>query len=280
MEDRYVQVNGYNIRYWMKGEGPPVVLIHGIGGSADYWGYNIGPLSQKQRIYALDLLGFGRSEKPAISYTLPFMAEFIAHFMDTLDLERASFVGWSLGGIISMEFALDFPDRLNKLVLVGPAGLGRELNLFLRLMTIPILGEVIYGPTRWGTRNTLRLLFYDPKFVTEELVELAFELAKLPGARRTFLTVLRYGVDLGGLKKELLEPLLKRIPRIKAPTLIIWGKEDRIIPVAHAQVGKDLIRGSKLHIFERCGHAPHIERAEEFNALVSSFLSPSSATTL
>ncbi len=272
MEDRYVEVGGANIRYWAMGSGPPLLLIHGLGASVEYWQQNIEPLSQHCRVYAMDLLGFGRSDKPRIEYSLHYAAQFIADFMDAQGIERASLVGNSMGGLISLQFAIEFPERLDKLVLVDNAGFGRELIWIFRLMTLPVLGEALYGPNERGMRTLQRMLFYDKRFVTDEWVEQNLEMARLPGARDFFLSVLRYGVNLRGLRPEILEPLLAQIPGIEAPTLIVWGAQDRFIPVAHGHIGHRMIAGSRLHIFDRCGHVPQIERAEGFNRLVADFL--------
>jgi len=272
MEDRYIKVGDANIRYWAMGSGSPLLLIHGLGASVEYWQQNIEPLSQHCRVYAMDLLGFGRSDKPRIEYSLHYAAQFIADFMDAQGIERASLVGNSMGGLISLQFAIEFPERLDKLVLVDNAGFGRELIWIFRLMTLPVLGEVLYGPNERGMRTLQRMLFYDKRFVTDEWVEQNLEMARLPGARDFFLSVLRYGVNLRGLRPEILEPLLAQIPGIEAPTLIMWGAQDRFIPVAHAHIGHKMIAGSRLHIFDRCGHVPQIERAEEFNRLVVDFL--------
>jgi len=274
MDDRYVKVGDAKVRYWAMGGGPPLLLIHGLGASVEHWQRNMEPLSQHCRVYAMDLLGFGRSDKLRIEISLPYAARFIADFMDAQGIERASLVGNSMGGLIALRFAIEFPERLDKLVLVDNAGFGRELNLMLRLMSLPLVGELVCWclSSKWGMDMMLRMLLYDPRSVTDEWVRKMAELARLPGARDSFLSVLRYGVDLRGLRREILGPLLAQVPRIKAPTLIVWGAQDRFIPVAHAHIGQGMIAGSRLHIFDRCGHVPQIERAEEFNRLVVDFL--------
>lgn len=272
MENRYVKVGDVDIRYWTMGSGPPVILIHGIGASVEYWQYNIRPLSQHYRIYIMDLVGFGHSEKPKIEYSPVYFSNFVADFMDSQGTKRASLVGNSLGGFVCLQFAIDFPERVDKMVLVDTAGLGPELIWILRLMTLPVLGEILYGPNKTTTRLFHRKLFYDKRFVTDEWVEQNLEMARLPGARNSFLSLLRYGVNFRGLRPETLKPSLEHIPEIMVPTLIVWGAQDKVIPLPHAHIGHKMMANSQLHIFNQCGHVPQIEKAEEFNRLVTDFL--------
>jgi len=273
-EDRYVEVGKINTRYWVLGQGSPLLLIHGLGASCEYWRYNVGALSQGCRVYAFDLPGFGRSDKGIDDYSLHFAGEFVAAFLDALRVDRASLVGNSLGGAVSLQFAVQYPHRLEKLVLASSGGLGRQLHLSFRLLKIPILGELTAWSwrTRPGMRLTLRSIVYDPQVVRGEFVDQMVELARLPGAKEMLLSVARIGIDLRGQNMELQEPLLRRVPEIEAPTLIIWGAQDPIIPVAHAHIAHQMIENSQLHILDRCGHVPQIEKPEEFNQLVLDFL--------
>jgi len=273
-EDRYVKVGKINTRYWALGQGSPLLLIHALGASCDYWRYNVRALSQGNRVYAFDLPGSGRSDKGMEDLSLPLAGEFVAAFLDALGVGWASLAGNSLGGAVSLQFAVQYPHRLEKLVLVSSGGLGRELGLRLRLFTIPILGELIAWSwrTRPGMRRSLRTIVYDPQVMTDEFVDQMAELARLPGAKEMLLSVARMGIDLRGQNMKLLDPLLRRVPEIEAPTLIIWGVQDPIIPVTHAHLAHQMIRNSQLHILDRCGHVPQIEKPEEFNRLVLEFL--------
>lgn len=276
-EDRYVKIGEVNTRYWALGQGSLLLLIHGLGASCDYWRYNVAPLSHHHRVYAFDLPGFGRSDKRIDDYSLHFAGEFMAAFLDSQGVERASLVGNSLGGAVSLQFAVQYPHRLEKLILVSSAGLGRELHPSFRLLTVPLWGELmawVWG-SGVGTRLTLRSIVYDAQVIKDEFVNEMVELARLPEAKETLLTVARTGVDLMGQNMRLLEPLLCRLPEIEVPTLIIWGAQDPIIPVAHAHIAHQMIRNSQLHIFDRCGHLPQIEKPEEFNQVVLNFLESS-----
>ncbi len=273
-EDRYTKVGGLNIRYWVLGKGEPLLLVHGLAASCDYWRYNVAPLSLYHCVYALDLPGFGRSEKRIKEYSLSYSADFLAAFLDAQGVERASVAGNSLGGAIALQFAVQYPRRLEKLVLVSSGGLGRELHLSFRLLKIPLLGE--FMAWAWGTRPgmslTLRSIVHEPQVMRDEFVDQMVELARLPEAKEMLLSVARMGIGLRGQNMKLLEPLLRRIPEIEAPTLIIWGAQDPIIPVAHAHIAHQMIRNSQLHILDRCGHLPQVEKPEEFCELVLEFL--------
>ena len=273
-EDRYVKVGKINTRYWVLGQGSPLVLIHGLGASCEYWRYNVRALSQGYQVYAFDLPGFGRSDKRIEDLSLPFAGEFVAAFLDAQGVERASLVGNSLGGAVSLQFAVQYPHRLEKLVLVTSGGLGRELPLSFRLLKIPLWGE--FMAWAWGTRPGMRVaqrsIVYEPQVMRDAFVDHVAELARLPGAKEMLLSVARIGIDLRGQNMKLLDPLLRRVPEIEAPTLIIWGVQDPVIPVAHAHLAHQMIRNSQLHILDRCGHVPQIEKPEEFNQLVLDFL--------
>ena len=147
VQDQYVQVGQYNTRFQTQGNGGSnVILIHGLGGYLEHWQQNIESLADRHRVYALDLVGFGRSDKPEADYCLPFFARFVRDFMDCQGIERATLVGNSLGGSIALQFAIDFPSRVEKLVLVDSAGLGKDVTIFLRLVTLPLLGERLTRP--------------------------------------------------------------------------------------------------------------------------------------
>ena len=272
-QDQYIKVGDINTRFWTSGsEGPAVILIHGIGDAVETWESNINVLGEHHRVYALDLVGFGRSDKPPIQPSLSFGAQFVSDFMETQHIERASVIGNSMGGGISLQFAIQFPDKLEKLVVESGAALGKGVATFFRLFSIPIVGELVSRPSRWGTAWLLKQVAYDPALITDELVELYYHLASLPHAQKSFLTTLRVGVNVFGQRPRFVRPIVDNLSNINCPTLIIWGQQDRIIPVAHAQVAKNGIPNAELHILDPCGHEPHFERPDDFNKLVLEFL--------
>ncbi len=143
-EDRYIKVGTVNTRYWMAGEGPPVILLHGVTNSVEDWLLNFHMLAENYRVYAVDFMGHGKTDKPlSASYHVKDLARFIAAFMDALQVEKAHLIGHSLGGMISFYLAMDFSAYVEKLVVVSSAGLSKWLPMFMRLITMPLVGELL-----------------------------------------------------------------------------------------------------------------------------------------
>lgn len=274
-EDKYVTVGKIKTRYWSHGnKGNKVLLIHGIGGSVETdWTYNFKALAARNQIYGLDLVGFGLTDKPKFSYSLEGAAKFIEGFMEALEMDRASLVGVSLGGGIAMQCAIQLPDRVDKLVLVDCVGLGREIHSVFKVLSIPLLGELLLQPSLKSSERTWKTIVYDTSIVTDETITRDYELSKLPGFKKAFLKTVRSGCGVRGLHSRIYNTLLHGLSSRKGPTLIVWGKQDPILPVAHAYVARDKIPFSQLHIFDNCGHYPQYEHPKEFNEIVNDFLS-------
>jgi 4,5:9,10-diseco-3-hydroxy-5,9,17-trioxoandrosta-1(10),2-diene-4-oate hydrolase len=278
-DDKYVDVGEVRTRYWTLGnEGPPLVLIHGIGASMESWAANIRPLAKTHRVYALDLVGFGSSGKPTAPYTLSFLAQFVADFMRGQDIAQASIIGHSLGGGVALKLAIEHAEKVDRLVLVGSAGLGREGHIFFRLGSLPLVGEYLTRPSRERTAQFLEEMVYDPGMVTEELVDLHYDLMSRPGAQEAYLSTVRSIATVFGTRRAVLRSIVDNLDRITAPTLVVWGEQDEILPVAHAHVAAEAIPNARLHIFQECGHFVQMEKVEAFNALVSQFLNTGSST--
>jgi len=275
-DDRYATIDGIKARFWAVGEGDetPIILIHGLGGSVESWIRNVRALGEHHPVYALDLPGFGRSDKPsAAPYTFSYFASFVRDFIVHHGFDRANLVGLSMGGGTSLQFAIDYPDRLDKLVLVDAAGLADdEPHRFFRLAALPLIGEWLMRPSREGAAESWRICLYDTNLITEELVDRAYELSSLPGAKRSFLATTRALIGPFGRRERVLRPIQENLDAIQAPTLVVWGREDEVLSVSGAYVAQDQIPDAKLHIFERCGHVPQFECAEGFNDLVLGFL--------
>lgn len=276
VQDQYMQVGRIRTRFWTVGdEGTIVVLIHGIGSSMEYWIHNIHTLAKHHRVYAMDLVGNGRSDKPAAPYSFPYFAQFVNDFLQAQNIDRVSLIGNSMGGGVALQFTLQFPDKVEKLVLVDSAGLGREVSLFFRLPTLPLVGKWLTRPRREGTAQLMREAFYDPALITDELVDFNYQMSTLPGAQGAILSTLRRNITLRGVQDHIWRAIVDNLHNITAPTLVIWGQQDRILPVAHAQVARDRIANVQLHLIDHCGHMPQMERPEEFNAVVLEFLASS-----
>ncbi len=274
MEDRYVTVQGYKTRYWAEGSGEPLILVHGLGSSAESWLFNVEELAKRYRVLVPDIVGFGKTDKPTDDNELSLQrsSRFVAGFLESQGVSKAHVVGNSMGGIVSLQFAVDYPQMVNKLVLVDPAGFGRDVHVSFRLQSLPVLGEILAEPSRRGTRMSLEVASHQRQFITDELVERFYELGCQPGMKKPFLAAVRKGITLTGVRKDVLEPLQARIPGITAPTLIMWGRCDQVLPISHLETAKKLMPHARVQIFEDCGHIPQMEIADEFNCLLMEFL--------
>jgi len=271
--DKYIKIGNINTRYWDEGgKGSNVILIHGLGASADIWMHNISAIASGYRVYVPDLVGFGHSEKPEVQYSPTCMAAFINDFMTALSIKDACLIGQSLGGGVALMHQLRSSGGVQKLVLVDSAGLGREMPLAMRLATLPLLGELMVMPSRAGMAFVLKHLAYGPAVITDELIDIHCELNFSLGAVSTVLNVLRACMTVQGARPDVLDPVIKNLNKIKIPTLIIWGREDRLFPVGHAYFAREKIPDSHFYIFEKCGHMPNLERPGKFNSLVLNFL--------
>ncbi|MGL5878739.1 MAG: alpha/beta fold hydrolase, partial [Xenococcaceae cyanobacterium] len=217
------------------------------------------------------MVGSGRSDKPQASYSLTYQAQFIKDFMDTLGIESATLIGNSMGGGAALQLALLFPHRVNKLVLVDSMGFGREIALGIRLTTLPLLIRLL-RPSRRLLAPMLRNNFYDPQSIPSEWIELRYPIFALPGRKPALMAMVKTNFHLLGVRSQVFHPILSQLATITTPTLVIWGKQDRIIPVAHAYIAAKTIPNARLHIFDRCGHHPHLEYPEKFNNVVLDFL--------
>mgnify|MGYP006299848815 FL=1 len=272
-EDKFVTLDSVKTRYWEIGErGPRIVLIHGIGGFAENWRFNIENLAGHFKVYAVDLVGFGKSGKPKAPYTYDYFARFIKEFIDVMEIDKAVLIGHSLGGGIAMRFALMFPGRVEKLVLVDSAGLGKEISKIFKLISLPGFGELVTRPDRTRTLKMYKNLVYDRSLLSEEMVDLGFSFSSSPGAQQAFLKTARGTVNIFGFKRKAINPIRRNLHRIEVPVLVLWGERDAIIPVRHAYIAKDGIPDAELEVFENCGHIPMIECPDEFNTAVVKFL--------
>ncbi len=273
-EDRFVQVGGVRARYWRAGDGgSAVLLLGGIGCSVIDWTANIDALAAGRTVYALDMLGEGLTDKPdGDRYGLPDLARFVFAFLGAVGVERAHIVGHSLGGRITLECARQDPGRVLSMTLVAPAGVGRATHIMMRLPTVPYLGELLSRPSPSGLKTLWRLGVHDPALITDAFVATKYRLASAPGAHSAFLKTLRGFVGIGGFERSQMEALQKAMPAMTAPALVIWGREDRLLPCAQAEILRSRLPRAEVRIFETCGHVPQMEQPEAFNETAAAFL--------
>src|SRR3954449_5973454 len=273
--DEEIMLHGHAVRFRRAGWGPPVVLIHGVAGSAHTWGSVIEPLAEKYTVIAPDLIGHGESAKPRGDYSLGAFASGIRDLMQALAIERATIVGHSLGGGIAMQLAYQFPERCERLVLVSSGGLGREVNLILRAATLP--GSELVIPLLASQRvldagSWLgRLVGRAGVRAGSDLDELWRGLASLhdAGARHAFVYTLRSIVDAGGQRVSARDRLYMAK---EMPTLILWGESDRIIPVHHGAEAHEAMPGSSFETFAGAGHFPHRDDPARFTRALDDFI--------
>ena len=276
LRHRYVEVAGIGTHYVVAGQGPPVVLIHGLGSSSATWQRTIEPLADRHTVYALDMPGHGDSEKPDIQYSLAAGVDYLDAFLDAMDVPRAALVGNSMGGLLSLGFALERPARVARLALVDAAGLGRELALLLRLASLPVVGELMRRGSVFGyARALMREASYEGG-VTWSVLANALRGARIaPEASRAELNTLRHGANFRGVRPDYI--LLDRLPELAMPLLIVWGAQDKVLPVAHAYAAARRKPSAQTVVLDGCGHWPQLEQAEEFNRILRAFLAEGGA---
>ena len=273
LQDQNINVDGIKTRYWSLGHsGQTVILLHGLGASAEIWMHNIAALAEYRKVFVPDLPGFGRSEQPPPSFCPFDYARFIDNFMEALNIQKASLIGQSLGGGIALQYALQFPQKVEKLILVDCAGFGKDVRWTLKLMSLPWIGELVTYPTRLGVALFFKFAVHDPNIITEEFIDIYYKIFTQPGFQAFMLKITRMLVDIHGGKSEVLAPIMENLHKIKQPALIVWGANDQVFPLQQAYTGKEKMPNAHLNIMERCGHIPNLEKPEEFNNIVLEFL--------
>jgi 2-hydroxy-6-oxonona-2,4-dienedioate hydrolase len=272
-EDREVTVRGTRIRYRDSGgSGPAVLLIHGIGLMLEIWEPTVAALAGRYRVISWDLPGFGRSEVRDEPYSVPFFGDFTAAFLDALGIAKVHAVGHSMGGATALAFARQHPSRLHSLTLNCAASLGRDAPFIFKLFSLPGIGGAMTKPSRANTRTALKSMYQDPSRIDPALEETWYRISCLPGNQRVFLQTLRSMTNFGGQRKELVEETLGGLPRLTVPVLVIGARNDGLIPPEHAIAAAKKIPSAKLVIIADCGHMPQLERADEFNRVLTEFL--------
>lgn len=262
-----VKLHGNRVAYRQAGRGPAIVLIHGITASSATWEGTASRLSDRYTVLAPDLLGHGQSAKPRGDYSMGAFASGVRDLLVALDIPRATIVGHSLGGGVAMQFAYQFPDLAERLALVSSGGLGSDVHSFLRAATIPGAGLVI--PLLAGRRVLSagravgRMLDRVGVSLGNDVLEMARGHASLSDAeaRVAFVHTLRASVDPTGQRVRATDRLYLAT---ELPLLIVWGARDRIIPVSHGVRAHELVPASRLEVFERAGHFPHLDEPERF----------------
>jgi len=273
----YRTIHGYRRAYRVAGSGPAILLIHGIGDNSTTWETVQTRLAQRFTVIAPDLLGHGQSDKPRADYSVAAYANGMRDLLSVLDIDRVTVIGHSLGGGVAMQFAYQFPQLIDRLVLVGAGGVTRDVNIALRLAALPLgtealallriplvlpalqlagrLGGALLGSTGLGhdLPNVLRIL--------NDLPE--------PKASSAFARTLRAVVDWRGQVVTMLDRcyLTEAIP-----VQLVWGTQDAVIPAAHGELAHAAMPGSRLEFFDNSGHFPFHDDPDRFVKLVEEFI--------
>jgi pimeloyl-ACP methyl ester carboxylesterase len=257
---KFTKIDNLLVRYLDKNKsGIPLLLLHGLGGSIESWSNNINFLSTKFRIIALDLPGFGLSDKPKISYSIKFYMSFLEKFIKRIKLNHLFIIGSSLGGHIAVEFALKNRKMVDKLILISPAGsLPKSFK-----GTIELKRYVSIVNAR-SSRDIGRILTsIDTSMVNPSYADITFKRLSLPGAKEAFISALKGSARAQRYNNQL--------EKIDTSMLLIWGKKDRMIPLKFIRPFMEH-GNSRIIIFENCGHRPHVENPRLFNKVVKNFL--------
>ena len=257
---KFTKINNLRVRYLDRNKnGNPLLLLHGLGGSLESWTNNISFLSTKFRVIALDLPGFGMSDKPKIDYSINFYVGFLEKFIKRIKLSHFFIIGSSLGGHIAVEFTLRNRKIVNKLILISPAGSlpktfkgTKELKKYIRIVDAKSSNDV-----------SEILASIDNSMVNRSYADAIYKRLSLPGAKEAFISA---------LKGSAMAPRYNnKLEKIDTDMLLIWGKEDRMIPLRF--IRPFLEHGkSRIIILEKCGHRPHVEHPKLFNKVVKDFL--------
>jgi len=279
-----ITLHGHRVSYREAGDPdaglPVVVLLHGIAGSGQTWDSVLPLLDAHHRVIAPDLLGHGESAKPRGDYSLGSYASAVRDLLAALGHESATVVGHSLGGGIAMQFAYQFPERLDRLVLVSSGGLGREVAFMLRAAALPgadwVLPLMVNRRIDATARKLADGLTRIGLLAAADLDELARGFASLKDvhARTAFLHTVRSVIDVGGQRVDASDRLYLAE---EVPSLLVWGEKDRVIPVRHGLLAHQQMPGSRIEIFPGAGHFPHIADPERFVALLGEFVATTEA---
>lgn len=260
MEKKFVNIDGNKIRYLESGNSDDtIVLVHGLGASAERWEFVIPLFEKHYRVIVPDLIGFGYSDKPMVDYTPEFFSEFFSHFLRELNITKTNLIGSSLGGQVCAEFASREKNTVKKLVLVSPSGAMKHSTPALDAYVMAAL-----YPNPDGAKSAFEMMNTSGRQVNQRIVDEFVKRMHLPNAKMSFMSTLL------GLKNS--DTITKVLPSITSPTLVIWGEDDPVIPINYAESFVSSIRDCRFYKMPKCGHTPYVDEPEKFFEIVHDFL--------
>jgi pimeloyl-ACP methyl ester carboxylesterase len=252
-----ITINKRNVSYLYGGKGDSLVVIHGGGGGVNAWSDNLELLTEHYTVYAPDLPGFGNSQSIDDRFSVPEYVDFLERFTGELGLDQFYLMGHSVGGGIAIQYALDYPKKINSLVLISSLFLGQEIAFWARYLSSPsilrhlgVTGLVMFDALSWFIR------------------QFSFSFSLKPPYTRVQIGIGKSIMSLKGQTTVLLDELA----RLVMPTLLVWGAKDGVVPVKHAYAAARVIPDCRVHIFENGGHHIHNQNSQEFSRLLVSFL--------
>jgi pimeloyl-ACP methyl ester carboxylesterase len=262
--ERWIKAGGVKTHYLTSGNGEPVILLHGGGAGVSAvhnWQDSMGPLAEAGfSVYAPEVVGFGLTDKPEEGDTVDAKVQHVKDFIDSLCLERFRLVGNSMGGVISLRIGADWAERVESIVLMGSPG--------VRFVPPPELRQLFaYTPSREKMKAMVETFCYDPSVVNDEMIELRYQMSLLPGAQESYERLMRgmSNTQGGAMNME------AQLPEINTPTLLIWGKQDKIVPLELGETMVKLLPNARLEVIDKCGHWVQIEHSQTFNKMVIDF---------
>ncbi len=260
MQDKFLQIDGHKIRYLESGSSKnTLVLIHGLGASAERWSHVIPLFADHFRVMVPDLIGFGYSDKPTVDYTTDFFSEFLEKFFAASNIHRPNIIGSSLGGQISAEYTSSHSEDVEKLILVSPAGMMKQ--------STPALDAYIMAalyPNEVSAKNAFEMMEGSGKNIEENIIHEFVERMQLPNAKLAFMSTVL------GLKNS--DSITSKLKSILAPTLIIWGADDPVIPINYADDFVSTIQDCRFFRMDGCGHTPYVQDPLTFASKCLEFL--------
>jgi len=259
VQENFITVDGNKVRYLETGHSKnTLVLVHGLGASAERWSKTIPYFAKDYHLIIPDLIGFGYSDKPLVDYTTDFFSDFLGKFLDSTGIENTTIIGSSLGGQVAANY-VSKNNNMEKLILVSPSGIMKT--------STPALDAYIMAalyPNDINAKNAFEMMEGSGSETDATIIEGFIERMKLPNAKMAFMSTIL------GLKNA--EIITNKLKTIKVPTLIIWGSDDPVIPIQHADGFVSSIKDCRFYRMDGCGHTPYVQNPKEFADIVIDFL--------
>ncbi len=272
MQDLYIEVAGCRVRYHDSGSGKlPLLFIHGVGESLEFWVHQEPLAGDTYRIIVIDLPGHGLSSSGEQPYDPAKFSAFCWEFLDAISIDKVGLIGNSMGGGIAILMANAQPSRVEKLLLANAATIGRESPVPFRLMTVPVLGELMARPGKQGVNQQLKAIFHDPEVINQTIRSVVTRNVMNPERARDFLATLRGMTDFGGQRQSVVDSAVFALKKMDRPVLFLHGRQDSVIPCQHSVTAQSWVSNAKLEIFEECGHTPQFEKPDLFNEVMTHF---------